>query len=59
MKKGDRFITKGNWNTEPGEWEILESEPDYGRVWCKPITNPGEGESWWSASYVKSNLVQS
>ena len=58
MKSGDRFFTKGNWNTEEGWWEVISPEPDYGRVWCKPIDHPSEGDSWWSELYVKRQMEE-
>jgi hypothetical protein len=53
MKNGDRFYCDGNWNTEPGWWEVTRAEVDCGMVRAKAIDHSWQGESEWHWDYVE------
>lgn len=49
-KPGERFHTSGDWQTEPGIWEVVSHDPEFGMTVCKPITNKWEGQSEFFSS---------
>ncbi len=57
---GDQFYTKGDWQTEPGFWEVTSLDTHTPlSVQAKPITNSWEDESFWSLDYVRRNKTDS
>ena len=56
MKVGDRFQHRGDWQTEPGVWEITEADLSLGRCRAKPIAGDAlvHDESWWDQTTVET-----
>jgi hypothetical protein len=42
---GERFFFNGDWQTDPGVWEVVSHDDEFGMTRCRPITNKHEGVS--------------
>lgn len=56
MKRGDEFYCPGNWNTDPGWWEITVPDAGCGMTRARPVGSVG-GESEWFTQYVEHRMA--
>ena len=53
MKAGDQFKHKGDWQTEPGTWEVVTPDVGCGQTLTKCVDGHHKGEtSEWHTSAV-------